>query len=61
MKGNKISKRYALALFSLAKNDAELEKLKMDVNLIEDICKNRDFRAMLGSPVIKPIIKKAIF
>jgi F-type H+-transporting ATPase subunit delta len=33
----------------------------MDVNFIEDICKNRDFRAMLGSPVIKPIIKKSIF
>ena len=61
MKGNKISKRYALALFSLAKNDAELEKLKMDVNTIEDICKNRDFRAMLASPVIKPLIKKSIF
>ena len=61
MKGNKIAKRYAIALFSLAKNDAELEKLKMDVNLIEEICKNRDFRAMLGSPVIKPAIKKSIF
>jgi F-type H+-transporting ATPase subunit delta len=61
MKGNKISKRYAMALFSLAKNDAELEKIKMDVNLIEEICKNRDFRAMLGSPVIKPAIKRAIF
>ncbi len=33
MKGNKIAKRYALALFSLAKNDAELEKLKMDIHL----------------------------
>jgi F0F1-type ATP synthase delta subunit len=33
----------------------------MDVNLIEEICKNRDFRAMLGSPVIKPVIKRAIF
>lgn len=61
MKGNKIAKRYALALFSLAKSDAELEKLKMDINMIEEICKNRDFRAMLASPVIKPAIKRAIF
>jgi F-type H+-transporting ATPase subunit delta len=61
MKGNKIAKRYALALFSLAKSDAALEKLKMDVNFIEGICKNRDFRAMLGSPVIKPAIKRTIF
>lgn len=61
MKGNKIAKRYAVALFSLAQSDAALEKLKMDVSFIEGICKNRDFRAMLSSPVIKPIIKKTIF
>jgi F-type H+-transporting ATPase subunit delta len=61
MKGNKIAKRYAIALFSLAQSDAALEKLKMDINFIEGICKNRDFRAMLGSPVIKPVIKRAIF
>lgn len=61
MKGNKIAKRYALALFSLAKNDAELEKLKLDINFIEGICKSRDFRAMLGSPVIKSEIKRNIF
>ncbi|MFN7294669.1 MAG: ATP synthase F1 subunit delta [Bacteroidota bacterium] len=61
MKGNKIAKRYALALFSLAKNDAELEKLKMDINFIEGICKNRDFRAMLGSPVMRAEIKRNIF
>jgi F-type H+-transporting ATPase subunit delta len=61
MKGNKIAKRYALALFSLAKNDAELEKLKMDINFVEGICKNRDFRAMLGSPVMRSEIKRNIF
>ena len=61
MKGNKIALRYARALFSLAKNDSELEKLKVDVDHIASICTNRDFRAMLNSPVIKPAIKQSIF
>lgn len=61
MKGNKIAVRYAKALFSLAKNDAELEKMKLDVDNILTVCKNRDFRAMLNSPVIKSVKKETIF
>ena len=61
MKGSKIAVRYAKALFSIAKNDAEIEKIKMDVDFIAGICKNRDFRAMLNSPVIRTNKKEAIF
>ncbi len=61
MKGNKISKRYAQALFGIAANDTALEKIKTDTDFIEEVCQSRDFRVMLGSPVIKPSIKKEIF
>ncbi|MCC6251292.1 MAG: ATP synthase F1 subunit delta [Bacteroidia bacterium] len=61
MKGNKIAKRYAVALFGIAKSDAELEKIKADIDKVSQICENRDFRAVLNSPVIKPVVKRNIF
>ena len=61
MKGSKVAVRYARSLFALAQNDSELEKIKMDVDLIDQICKDRSFRAMLNSPVINEKKKISIF
>ena len=53
MNNSKISFRYAKALFDLAIEFKELEKVNEDMLAMASVCKsNRDFIVMLNSPVI---------
>ena len=62
MDENKISVRYAKALFSLAKEKNVLDAVKNDVDLIYQTSKALpEFKMILGSPVIKTSVKAKIF
>ncbi len=61
MKGTRASSRYAKSLLDQSLEKGELEKVQIDVLLIlKTIKENRDFSAMLRSPVIKTEKKKEI-
>lgn len=61
MKETKIANRYAKALFELAVEKNQLEKVKADAQLVYEVCsENKDFILMLRSPIIKPVKKVAI-
>jgi F-type H+-transporting ATPase subunit delta len=61
MKGTRASSRYAKSLLDQSLEKGELEKVQIDVLLIlKTIKENRDFSAMLKSPVIKTEKKKEI-
>ena len=61
MKGTRASSRFAKSLLDLALEKNELEKVFADITLIRHTIKeNRDFAAMLKSPVIKTDKKKTI-
>lgn len=62
MDENKISVRYAKALFSLAKEKKVLDEVKKDVDLIYQTSRAvPEFKMILGSPVIKTSAKAKIF
>ena len=66
MNETKIAHRYAKALFDLSLELNTMEKVRLDVNLIQDVCTaNKDFVFMLRSPVVradkKMLVLKEIF
>ncbi|MCT4589194.1 MAG: ATP synthase F1 subunit delta [Carboxylicivirga sp.] len=57
-----IADRYAKALFKLAAEQQELERIYKDVNLLQSYCKEAEgFTELLTSPVLKPAQKKKAF
>jgi len=61
MKEIRVANRYAKALFELAIELNVLDQVKVDAELIKNVCdQNRDFVSMLKSPVIKDVKKIAI-
>lgn len=60
MKGTRVASRYAKALFLQTKNEGLLEKVKTDIELLLQYCKERTFRSFLISPVIKVVQKENI-
>lgn len=62
MKGSKVAIRYARSLFGIALSGKQLEKVKQDVTFIQNLLREqRDFRAIVASPVIRDEKKIAIF
>jgi len=62
MNASKISVRYAKALFELAKESGELEKVRTDMEVILDVCKTSpEFRDFLNNPVISDAEKSRAF
>ena len=62
MDENKISVRYAKALFGLARENKTLDEVKNDVDLIYQTSRSvPEFKMMLESPVIKTSAKTNIF
>jgi F-type H+-transporting ATPase subunit delta len=62
MDENKISVRYAKALFGLASERKVLDEVKKDVDLIFQVSRTvPEFKMILGSPVIKTSVKAKIF
>jgi F-type H+-transporting ATPase subunit delta len=62
MDENKISVRYAKALFSLAREQKSLDEVKNDVDLVYQTSRAiPEFKMILGSPVIKTSAKAKIF
>ncbi|MDP4266661.1 MAG: ATP synthase F1 subunit delta [Bacteroidota bacterium] len=62
MKDTRIAVRYAKALFDLSKEQNLLEQVNIDMQFVSDVCtKNKDFRGVLASPVIKANKKISIF
>ena len=60
MAGTRAAIRYAKALLSLAQDQKVAEAVNEDMVLIKDtVTQNKDLRAVLRSPVIKPSVKKA--
>lgn len=61
----RISTRYAKSLIGLAQERGELEKVNEDVQMFQEVAKNKDFAALLRSPIInvdkKRSIVKALF
>ncbi len=57
-----IADRYAKALFKLAEEQKELERIYEDVNLLQSYCKEAEgFTDLLSTPAIKPAQKKQAF
>ena len=57
-----IADRYAKALFKLATEQKELERIYNDVNLLQSYCSDAEgFTDLLNSPVLKPAQKKQAF
>jgi F-type H+-transporting ATPase subunit delta len=57
-----VASRYAKSLIDLAQETKQLEEVRKDMQLINEICaNNRDFIVLLQSPVVKTDKKKAIF
>jgi F-type H+-transporting ATPase subunit delta len=57
-----VASRYAKSLIDLAIESKNLEEVKNDMRLINDVCsQNHDFVTLLNSPVVKTDKKLAIF
>ena len=61
MNTNRVTVRYAKALFNLALEEKVAEQVNKDMFLIGETSKNSDFRHFLESPVIVPSKKQAVF
>ncbi len=60
MDDNKISVRYAKALFDISDQRGILDAVRQDILTLHDVYKtNKDFVNLLESPTIKPNLKKA--
>ena len=58
---NSTSKSYALALYQLAKENSELEKVENEMNGLKKLLiDSSDFREMISNPTIKKEEKKNI-
>tara|TARA_B100001057_G_scaffold465840_1_gene522341 strand:+ start:536 stop:1096 length:561 start_codon:yes stop_codon:yes gene_type:complete len=61
MKETRVALRYAKSLISLALERQILEQIKDDMQTVRSVCdKNRDFRNILKSPIVKSDKKTAI-
>jgi F-type H+-transporting ATPase subunit delta len=58
MNESKISVRYARALFQSAVEKEMLDKVNRDMVFISEICAVPEVKELLGSPVIRPAVKK---
>lgn len=57
-----VASRYAKSLIDLAQETGQLEEVRKDMQLINEVSKNnRDFIVLLQSPVVKTDKKQAIF
>ncbi|MFA8450289.1 MAG: ATP synthase F1 subunit delta [Bacteroidales bacterium] len=55
MKQTLVAKRYAKALFDLASEMNIIKEVAIDMQLVKDVClENRELRALLGNPCVKP-------
>jgi F-type H+-transporting ATPase subunit delta len=61
MNDSKISVRYARAIFQSAQEKNILDKVYQDMIFISEICKNKETKEFLHSPIIIPSKKEAIF
>jgi F-type H+-transporting ATPase subunit delta len=61
MNDSKISVRYSRAIFQLALEKKILDKVYQDMIFISEICKFAETKDFLGSPIIVPSKKEAIF
>jgi F-type H+-transporting ATPase subunit delta len=61
MNDSKISVRYSRAIFQSALEKKTLDKVYQDMIFISEICKNQEAKEFLGSPIIIPSKKEAIF
>jgi F-type H+-transporting ATPase subunit delta len=61
MNDSKISVRYSRAIFQLALEKKILDKVYQDMIFISEICKFAETKGFLGSPIIVPSKKEAIF
>ena len=61
MNDSKISIRYSRAIFQSALEKEILDKVYQDMILISEICKIAETKDFLGSPIIVPSKKEAIF
>lgn len=61
MNTNRISVRYAKALFELALEENNAEKVNNDMQLFSEVSRNTDFRSFLENPVIFPSKKQEVF
>ena len=61
MNDSKISVRYARALFQTALEKKILDQVNQDMLFISEICKAAETKEFLGSPIISPSKKEAIF
>ena len=61
MNDSKISVRYSRALFQSALEKKILDKVNQDMILISEICKNKETKEFLHSPIIPPSKKEVIF
>jgi F-type H+-transporting ATPase subunit delta len=61
MNDSKISVRYARAIFQSAQEKKILDKVYQDMIFISEICKNKETKEFLQSPIIIPSKKEAIF
>ena len=61
MKNPRLAGRYAKSLLDLAKEQDQVDAVYADMKWLQGVCKsNRDFVAVLRSPVIKPTAKGKI-
>jgi F-type H+-transporting ATPase subunit delta len=61
MNDSKISVRYVRAIFQSAQEKKILDKVYQDMIFISEICKNKETKEFLHSPIIIPSKKEAIF
>jgi F-type H+-transporting ATPase subunit delta len=61
MRGTRVATRYARSLFLQGTQEGILEKVRMDVELIQGYCSDRAFLSFLVSPIIKANKKEEIF
>src|SRR5437868_12691084 len=61
MKNPRLAGRYAKSLLDLATEQNQVDAVYADMKWLQNVCKtNRDFVAVLRSPVIKPTAKAKI-
>lgn len=61
MSVTRLATRYAKSLFDLAKADNLLDKIRQDVNYIEEVSKVGDFQNFLRNPIISTQKKEEVF
>jgi len=60
MNQSKIAVRYAKAFFELAQDKNQLDKVKIDIEIIATACSQNEVQLLLESPVVKTSKKKSL-